>query len=182
MDFGKIRKVIVGSANPAKVGAVREALEKLWPEAKFSGVEVESGVSKQPMSDEETLRGARNRARAVLTATDADVAVGLEGGAMETKEGMMNVVWCVILIRDGPPAGGESFSGGSHFLLPKGWSEKLKAGQEISDILEEMTGDRDLHKKGGMIGLLTKNLTSRRAEYAQLVRLATIKLMHPEWY
>jgi len=172
MDFRGVRKVIVGSANPAKVGAVKKALEKLWPKAKFSGVEVESGVSKQPMSDEETLRGARNRARAVLTAIDADVAVGLEGGAMETKEGMMNVVWCVILMRDGR----ESFSGGSHFLLPKGWPEKLKAGQEISDILEEMTGDRDLHKKGGMIGLLTKNLTSRKEEYAQLVRMATIGL------
>lgn len=178
MDFDKVRKVIVGSSNPAKIGAVAEGLKKLFPEAEFSGIEVESGVSKQPMSDEETLKGARNRTRAVLTVTDADAAVGLEGGVMETQEGMMNVVWCVILMRDGR----ESFSGGSHFLLPKEWAEKLKEGKEVSDILEEITGDRDLRKKGGMIGLLTKGLTSRQEEYAQLVRLATIKLIHPEWY
>lgn len=172
MKFNTVKKVIVGSSNPAKIGAVEEGLMKLFPKAKFSGIEVESGVAKQPMSDEETLRGARNRARAVLTATDADVAVGLEGGVMETNEGMMNVVWCVILMRDGR----ESMAGGMHFLIPKNWVAKIKQGYEISDILEEITGDRDLHKKGGMIGLLTKGLISRSEAYVSLVKLATIGL------
>lgn len=172
------KTVAIGSANPVKVGAVKTALKKLWPKARFVGIEVDSGVKKQPMSDEETLRGARNRAKAALKKVGADMGVGLEGGVMDTKEGMMNVVWCCIVDRRGKV----SEAGGIHFMIPESWSKRLKTGKEISDVLEEVTGDRDMHKKGGMIGWLTKNLSSRQEQYVALVKLAMIKLVSPELY
>ena len=44
MNFARVKKVIVGSGNPAKIEAVGEALSELFPKAEFSGVEVESGT------------------------------------------------------------------------------------------------------------------------------------------
>jgi non-canonical (house-cleaning) NTP pyrophosphatase len=56
-------KVVVASLNPVKAGAVREAFDRQFPAARFELVlvNVPSGVDDQPMSDAETLRGARNR-------------------------------------------------------------------------------------------------------------------------
>lgn len=55
-DIILIMKVAVGSENPVKIQAVAEAFEKVWPKKKFEviGTKVPSGVSDQPMSDEES--------------------------------------------------------------------------------------------------------------------------------
>ena len=47
-----------------KIACVQQAFEKCFPEEHFSfeGINVASGVSDQPMGDEETLLGAQNRA------------------------------------------------------------------------------------------------------------------------
>ncbi|MGH7203614.1 MAG: DUF84 family protein [Candidatus Levyibacteriota bacterium] len=51
--------VAVGSENPVKIAAVKEAFEKVFPEQQFQikGVAVQSGVSDQPMNDEESIKG-----------------------------------------------------------------------------------------------------------------------------
>ena len=57
-------KVVVASKNPVKIEASRAAFAALLPDAdlQMSSISVESGVSDQPTSDEETRRGAKNRA------------------------------------------------------------------------------------------------------------------------
>ena len=55
-------KVVVGSKNKTKVGAV----EKVWKDAEITSISVPSGVSAQPFSDEETMQGAINRAKRAL--------------------------------------------------------------------------------------------------------------------
>ncbi|MBP7213466.1 MAG: DUF84 family protein, partial [Anaerolineaceae bacterium] len=56
--------IIVGSENPSKIEAVRLGFQAVFPNTSFEvlGLEVASAVSKQPMSDQETLHGADNRA------------------------------------------------------------------------------------------------------------------------
>jgi non-canonical (house-cleaning) NTP pyrophosphatase len=53
-------KIIIGSKNPAKNQAVKNA----FPEknVEFVSLDIPSGVSEQPFSDEETITGAKNRA------------------------------------------------------------------------------------------------------------------------
>lgn len=169
---------MVGSTNPVKIGAVKDALGKLFPHADYVGVEVGSGVRAQPKSDEETMKGARNRARKVLRVTHADMAIGLEGGVTETPLGMMNTVWCCVMTRSGVT----SVSGGSHFVLPKKLAQAIREGREMADVLDEVSGQKDVRSKQGVIGFLTKNLIDRRTEYAHLVRLAMVKLQRPELY
>lgn len=55
-------KVVVGSKNKTKVGAV----EKVWKDAEITSLSVPSGVAAQPFSDEETMQGAINRAKRAL--------------------------------------------------------------------------------------------------------------------
>lgn len=64
--------IAVGSKRGPKLNAVTEALQAfsgvLAPEAHFEvvGVEVESGVSHTPASRDELMRGARQRAEALV--------------------------------------------------------------------------------------------------------------------
>ena len=57
-------RVAVGSTNPVKVGAARRVVTRLAAVVEVTGVAVPSGVPDQPWGDEETIRGARTRARA----------------------------------------------------------------------------------------------------------------------
>ena len=61
-----LRRVRVGSANPPKIQAVRDALAALAPGAEVEGVAVASGVAEQPLGFAEIVAGARSRARAAF--------------------------------------------------------------------------------------------------------------------
>ena len=67
--------VAVGSLNPVKIQATLNAFKKFWPDKswKIIGIETPSGVSDQPMSDNEYIKGAFKKIK-------ADFGVGLEGG------------------------------------------------------------------------------------------------------
>ena len=95
-------KIIVGSKNKAKVGAVDEIVRE-YPHlahAEVIGCEVSSEISAQPMSLEEIIRGAKNRARNSFSiGENCDYGIGLESGLMDvpyTKTGHMNVCACAI--------------------------------------------------------------------------------------
>ena len=78
-----MKRIVVASKNPVKARAALNGFRRVFPEETFEveTVSVASGVSDQPLSDDETLRGARNRARAAMERVpDADAWVGLEGG------------------------------------------------------------------------------------------------------
>src|SRR5688572_30530815 len=105
-----VRTVAVGSGNPVKLAAVMEVLEGVWPGARVEAQPVPSGVADQPFGDDETIRGARERAMAARRALDADVGIGLEGGVVESSSGMRTCAWCVIVHRDGREGTGGSLA------------------------------------------------------------------------
>ena len=82
-------KVVVGSTNPVKINAAKQAFEKLWPDDFWEvvGHSAPSEVSDQPISDNESIIGARNRARYIMREYQPDYAVGLEGGLREGHAG-----------------------------------------------------------------------------------------------
>ncbi len=74
--------IAVGSTNEAKVLAVKEAL---LDSVRFSKVEVialsvGSDVSDQPISLQETIQGAKNRAKKVFNQSACKNGFGLESG------------------------------------------------------------------------------------------------------
>lgn len=60
-----MKKVIVASKNPVKINATQSAFEKMFPDEEFSfeGISVPSGVSDQPMSEDETLNVRKRESR-----------------------------------------------------------------------------------------------------------------------
>jgi len=78
-------KVIVGSLNPVKIKAAKEAFSRYFQNVEVIGVKVKSGVSEQPIGDE-TFRGAENRAlrlKELVQNPNAHFFVGLEGGVIK---------------------------------------------------------------------------------------------------
>jgi len=81
------------------------AAAETWPKIKVSGFEVMSGVSEQPITDQETKTGAINRAQAVLQiglkeAVDSKdiLGVGLEGGVfVDDQNQTWTTVWAAVV-------------------------------------------------------------------------------------
>jgi non-canonical (house-cleaning) NTP pyrophosphatase len=63
-------RLIIASTNPVKVQSALHGFRLMFPDETFTteGVSVPSGVSDQPMTDEETLQGALNRIGIKLSA------------------------------------------------------------------------------------------------------------------
>lgn len=93
--------IAVGSTNPAKVLAVKEVLLDSTRFAKIKVIElrVGSNVSDQPISLQETIQGAKNRAKNAFEKCECKYSFGIESGlmeALETSSGYLHVSACCI--------------------------------------------------------------------------------------
>ena len=172
------RLAVVGSTNPAKVAAVRSALARLAPACALEAVAVPSGVRAQPVGDEETRLGAEARARAALALRDADLGFGLEGGVVHDGERTWLISWVAAVARDGR-AGHAS---GLRMPLPDAAGPRLRAGEELAVIVDDLFGVQDARSAAGAIGLLTEGAVSRTEAFAQLVAMALAPHLRPDLY
>ena len=166
----------VGSTNRVKVQAVLNAVLEKMPSVQVLGCDVPSRVSVQPMSDEETKRGAFERALGAQKKLQSTWGVGLEGGVFVELGQVWNTVWCCVVDEKGIT----SFGNGSRFLLPEKLSKVLLKGKEMGVAMDEFTGISDVHIKMGMLGIVTDGWVTRESEYSQLVKL-TMGRMLSEW-
>jgi inosine/xanthosine triphosphatase len=172
-------RVIVGSTNPVKIQAARQGFEQMFPEVTWevTGVSVASGVSDQPMGDDETLRGALNRAEAVRQAhPEADYTVGIEGGCGDEPDGSMTVfAWIVVESKHGKI--GRSKTGLAY--LPDEVAVLIRAGLELGDADDKVFGRSNSKQQNGSIGLLTGDVVQRDLYYTQSVIMALIPFKNP---
>ena len=184
---GRFLTVVVGSKNPVKVGAVHNVLSRavagqLLPgvsDLRVEGLAVPSGVSDQPVGEDETLQGALGRARAVLEATPAaDWGVGVEGGVLRRDGGYYTCAWCVIADRQGRHSAG----GGLQMPLPPAIVHDLDAGIELGHATDRLFGVTNSKQAGGALGHLSKDLDSRQAAYEGIVTYALVTFLNPELY
>lgn len=171
-------KIAVGSLNPVKINAVRGSFVRPWPEATVEGVEVDTGVSAMPMSDDECLTGARNRARLAREMNDADFGVGLEGGVNQESAGLMLLGWVVIVHRDGR----ESVACTTKIPLPKMLADRVLAGEELGPVMDDVLNATGTAKKGGASGALTAGLVMRQAKFEMAVAYALSPFVAPQFY
>jgi inosine/xanthosine triphosphatase len=171
-------RAAVGSTNPAKIEAVRLALARLAPGCALRAVDVPSGVGAQPVGDQATREGARNRARAALAATDAEVAFGLEGGVIHEPEVVWLVSWVSAVARDG----GHGDASGLRMRLPSAVASRLAAGDELGTIIDDLFGVTASKQHAGAVGLLTEGFVSRTDAFADLVAMACAPLLRPALY
>jgi inosine/xanthosine triphosphatase len=172
------RKVAVGSTNPAKLAAVRAAMAKLAPDASVVSLEVPSGVGAQPWGERETRRGAIERARGAIAATSADLAIGLEGGVIDDGAGIELVSWVAAVDREGRVG----VASGLRFMLPAAAAERLRAGEELGDVMDALFATRQSKQAAGAVGLLTEGFVSRADAFADLVAMACAPFLFAELY
>lgn len=156
-------KIIIGSKNPTKIQAVAE----VFPEAMVVPLDVKSGVSAQPFSDEETKRGAINRAKRCMESTPGSVGFGLEGGVMYIENQLYLCNWGALVTPDG-----QIFTGsGARIVLPWEVETGLKDGTELGDLMDAYARKQEVRKNEGAIGIFTNNLISRKEMFAHVVKL-----------
>lgn len=175
-----MKKIVVASKNPVKIAAALGGFKRMFPGEEFEveGVGVESGVSNQPMSNDETYQGAFNRAHSAHNLQpDADYWVGLEGGIEDTAD-MFAFAWMVIIDGDGRIGKGKT----GVFFLPSEVASLIRGGMELG-IADDIVFSRTNSKQaGGAIGLLTDNVIDREAYYTEAIIFALIPFKHPEFY
>ncbi|MBH8599572.1 MULTISPECIES: DUF84 family protein [unclassified Thermoactinomyces] len=158
-------RVAVGSKNSTKVGAVEQAFQNL--NAVILSVSVPSGVSNQPLSDEETLQGAINRAENARKEMDADIGVGLEGGVAETAHGLFLCNWGALTDRNGIRV----MAGGARIKLPDEFLIPLKEGKELSIIMEQYTKQKNIGTTLGAVGVFTNGYVERQEMFLHVSKL-----------
>ncbi|MGW0232343.1 DUF84 family protein [Actinopolymorpha singaporensis] len=170
--------VVIASGNPVKRRATLEAVKVALGEDEVDSVTVDvaSGVAHQPVGDEETLRGARNRAEAARQERpNANLWVGVEGGVVERDGALDCMAWIVVLGRrepDGPVVRGESRT--ATFTLPAEIADRIRAGVELGTATDEVMGGTDTKSTTGTVGPLTGGVIDRVAFYAHALVLAMV--------
>jgi inosine/xanthosine triphosphatase len=178
--------IAVGSTRKPKLNAVSDALEAfasvLNPGAQFEvvGLEVESGVGHTPATCGELMRGARQRAEALVEharekGEDWKYFVGLEGGLEVLEENGNRRVFLEswAYVTDGS-RGHFGRSGGVE--IPEALAHQvLEKGIELSVAIDKFAGDVGIRDAQGAWGVLSSNLITRQEAF----RVAVIAAFAP---
>ena len=176
-------KINIGSKNHVKIEAVKETIQmySILQNSEINGVEVISNVSEQPKSLDETLDGAKNRAKNAFQ--NCNISFGIESGLIKvpfSKSGFMDICACVIY-------DGKEFHIGlsSAFEYPKKVMELiLKDGLDASEAFFKsgLTQNKNIGSDIGAIGFLTKGRLVRKGLTKQAIVNALIHLENSELY
>ena len=173
--------IAVGSARLVKMNAVSAAMASFGSflsadtEFEVEGVDVPSGVRHTPLTREDTMAGARQRAEALRNvARDKNAPweyfVGLEGGLDVIREGCSQWVflqnWAYAADRSGRGFFGQSGA----VLLPAPLVESVvHQGLELSEAIDSFAGSRGIRDAQGAWGILTRNLITRQEAFRAAV-------------
>lgn len=167
----------VGSENPVKLAAAKSAGIQQWPDVVVMAQAVESQVAAQPRTDEETRKGAENRAVAALQkglqaqaigGDESVLGIGLEGGVMEIGGELWTTVWVAVTSN-----GKDIFvANGARFKLPDVIAKPILAGEEMGVAVGQLIANPLVKQQQGAIGVVTKGFVDRAEEYASIAKLA----------
>ena len=178
--------VAVGSTRRPKLNAVWESLSILGPaldpNVQFDvvGVEIESGVGHTPASREELMRGARQRADALVRIARERhepwrYFIGLEGGLDVVEENSSRRVFLEswAYVSDGA-RGAFGCSGGIE--VPAALADEvLNRGVELSAAIDKFAGGKGIRDAQGAWGVLSSNLITRQDAF----RVAVVSAFAP---
>ena len=173
-------KIIIASRNPIKINATKLAFEQMFPDKifQFEGVNISSDISDQPMSNNETLKGAINRSNnAKIECMDADYWVGIEGGVEKKGNEMQVFAWIYIQSKE---MVGKART--ATFDLPSKIIELINSGMELGDADDVIFNRRNSKQKNGAVGILTKDLIDREKYYTHAIIMALIPFKNMDLY
>ena len=175
-------KILVGSQNPVKIEATKEAFNRYFGDADVIGISVKSGVPDQPV-EEQVLEGAKNRAVELLNLNKiqnlgSEYFVGIEGGIAK-----LTGTWfsfggiCILDI-----SGNKGYGTSPLFELPQSIIDQLLEGTELGDLMDKLQNEENTKQKLGAIGYFTNEVMSRKELYVSGIITAMIPLLHKELF
>jgi len=185
MDVVSELIIAVGSTRKPKLAAVREAVDGMSDllaaetSIEIVGVEVESGVNHTPLSCEESMRGARQRAEWLQQVAKREAKlwnyfVGLEGGLAVIEDGERRVFlesWAYV--SDGTRG---HFGRSGAVELPEALAEEVFVrGTELSIAIDQFAGEAGIRDAQGAWGVLSGNKITRQEAF----RVALIAAFAP---
>ena len=185
MNFVSELIIAVGSTRKPKLAAVREAVDGMSDllaaetSIEIVGVEVESGVNHTPLSCEESMRGARQRAERLRQVAKREAKpwnyfVGLEGGLAVIEDGERRVFlesWAYV--SDGTRG---HFGRSAAVELPEALAEEVFVrGKELSIAIDQFAGEAGIRDAQGAWGVLSGNKITRQEAF----RVALIAAFAP---
>ena len=186
-DTSSAVTIAVGSKNPVKLRSGKLGMESvLSTEVHVEGFPAESGVPDQPVGDDETRRGAINRAKASWRmycdahgGAEPDFSIGMEGGINSKDKGDTMTCFAYIVIYDGTKFGKAKTA---TFDLPEAMARLVRGGMELGDADDQVMGRVNSKQGEGTVGALTRGLISRTDYYIPAVQLAYPVFNFPELY
>ncbi len=162
---------ILGSTSKLKINTMRDLLAKqLGINPVVSGMDVSSGVPDTPY-EEETKRGACNRAQAIAQAHPDAYAIGLESGLVTRYGDMYEEAWCCIIYSDKQFLGYSSGLKIPDYVLLEMESSGQEHGPTLRAIREKIGIDNDKDTWG----LYTDYVLLRRVSLEEALRNALIQ-------
>lgn len=170
----------VGTDNPVKVNAAKNALGRIVPTVTTQKVNVDSGVPEQP-TDEEGPQGAVTRAKAALEESNQPgLGIGIEAAIVTTDPTGQrhDVQYCAIADAQGRV----TIGAGPGFPYPPRVLDALDRGDTVGEAFHKITGQEDIGQREGAIGVLTRGAATREELTEWAILAALTPRLRPDWY
>ena len=186
-------KIALGSQRNAKVESLRAAVARIaivnnvWQNAEIITREVSTNAPAMPLTDEELMSGARERAlaaqQALLNANlSAQFYVGLEGGfhsiSLDGKRHTFLRGWA--FVTDGAR---ESYGASPSISVPDSIVRRVIDGRtELGVVIDEIAGEYDVRSRQGAWGVLSNDLLTRAMSFEQALVAAFAPFYNAKLY
>lgn len=174
-------KIIICTENKAKIQAIKGVLQRVLSEFELVNEKFSSDISEQPLSEEEGIKGAINRANnGRLKYQDADYYVGMEGYVDTNRYGMFLAGVVVVIDKNGKIGIGSS----AKMLLPAFIQKKVEEGSELGPLVQGLMNDTngEIRQYDGTNGILSKGLYNRVDEFKNAAECAFARFQSPEFF
>jgi len=187
------KTIALGSDRAAKIMAVRATVARIatidpsWSNANVVARRVEVSVPAMPLTDWQLMQGARERAFAAQQALnarrlDADIYVGLEGGFHSIS---IEGEWHTFLRGWAYATDGErgAFGSAPSISVPPDIVKSVVEGlKELGEVIDQVTGGRDIRSRQGAWGVLSKDLVTRSMSFELALIAALAPFYNEEMY
>lgn len=160
-------KIIVGTTNQAKLKAVETVCLPYFDAVHIQAISGQSGISAQPIGNEETRLGAVNRALEAISHGEGTIGLGLEGGVMYVGDTMYLCNWGAMAL----PNGRVLTAAGAQIPLPDRLKKEIEQGEELGPLMEAYVNQQGIRQKEGAMGILTDGLISRSKLFEHVMEL-----------
>jgi non-canonical (house-cleaning) NTP pyrophosphatase len=169
-----MQRIVLGSVSPMKTAAAASVLERFLGASSFRLVEhaAPSGVPPTPHGDD-TVRGARNRARDCHRRFGPAWCVGLESGLIERHGQLFEEAWACVI----DPEGRESLGYSSGLRVPEAVLARMRqSGRTHAEVMEDVEREHGTAPSETW-GTYSGGLLPRRLSLEEALRNALVPLL-----